>query len=93
MSDACQGSRFLQEEEQIRTRVDEDGIRWLKVYFGAGAHYRNWLNQCVEIYGWENILIEEVTNTGLSCFEDSEEKSCRIWVKDMREDETTLISE
>ena len=31
----------MAEEETIRERVDKDGNRWTKVYFGGGAHFRN----------------------------------------------------
>ena len=34
-------NRRMAEEEKIREKVDEDGIRWTKVYFGGGAHFRN----------------------------------------------------
>jgi coproporphyrinogen III oxidase-like Fe-S oxidoreductase len=31
----------MAEEEMIRERIDENGNRWTKVYFGGGAHLRN----------------------------------------------------
>jgi hypothetical protein len=34
----------MAEEEKIQQRVDEDGTRWTKVYFGGGVHFRNWLS-------------------------------------------------
>jgi hypothetical protein len=34
----------MAEEEKIQQRVDEDGTTWMKVYFGGGAHFRNWLS-------------------------------------------------
>jgi hypothetical protein len=34
----------MAEEEKIREKADEDGNRWTKVYFGGGAHFRNWLS-------------------------------------------------
>ncbi len=69
-------------EEKIRERRDEGGNKWIKLYFGGGAHFRNWLSQIEEIYGRENIEIEEVDPTGFKCFEESQEKMYRIWVKE-----------
>jgi len=69
-------------EEKIRERTDGAGNKWIKLYFGGGAHFRNWLSQVEEIYGGENIEIEEVDPTGFKCFEESHEKLCRIWVKE-----------
>ena len=64
----------MAEEEKILRRVDEDGTRWTKVYFGGGAHFRNWLSQCVELEGEDS--------RGFQCYEESGEKMYRIWVKD-----------
>jgi len=33
----------LAREELVREKVDDKGNRWRKVYFGGGAHFRNWL--------------------------------------------------
>jgi hypothetical protein len=69
-------------EKEVRERRDKEGNKWLKVYFGSGAHFRNWLSQIEEIYGRENIEIEEMDPIGFKCFEESQEKMCRIWVKE-----------
>ena len=73
----------IAEEEKIREKVDGDGIRWTKVYFGGGAHFRNWLSQFVELKGEENVKIEEADSRGFHCYEESGEKMYRIWVKDL----------
>ena len=71
------------EEEKIQHRVDEGGTRWTKVYFGGGAHFRNWLSQFVELKGEENVKVEEADSRGFQCYEESGEKMYRIWIKDM----------
>jgi len=73
----------MAEEETIREKVDEDGNRWAKVYFGGGAHFRNWLSQFVELKGEENVKVEEADSRGFQCYEESGEKMYRIWVKDI----------
>jgi hypothetical protein len=78
-------SERMRQEESIQERIDQEGIKWRKLYFGGGAHFRNWLSQCIEIYGEENIAIEEVDPAGFSCFEESDEKMHRIWVKDRKD--------
>ena len=45
---------IMKEENQVREKTDEKGNRWRKLYFGGGAHFRNWLEQCNEIYGEED---------------------------------------
>ena len=72
----------MAEEENIREKVDENGNRWTKVYFGGGAHFRNWLNQFLELRGEENVEVEEADSRGFQCYEESGEKMYRIWVKD-----------
>ena len=72
----------MAEEENIREKVDGDGVRWTKAYFGGGAHFRNWLSQFIELKGEENVMVEEIHSRGFQCFEESGEKMCRIWVKD-----------
>jgi hypothetical protein len=72
----------IAEEEKIQQRVDENGTRWTKVYFGGGAHFRNWLSQFIELKGEENVKVEEADSTGFQCYEESGEKMYRIWVKD-----------
>ena len=73
-----EGKRIA-EEEKVREKVDEEGNRWRKVYFGGGEHFRNWLSQCIELRGEGNIEIEEVDSRGFRCFEESGEKMYRIW--------------
>ena len=70
------------EEERIQDRVDKEGNRWKKVYFGGGEHFRNWLDQCIELRGEDNIEVEEIDSRGFKCFEEGGEKLYRIWVKD-----------
>ena len=72
----------IAEEETIRERVDKDENRWTKVYFGGGAHFRNWLSQFIELKGEENVKVEEADSTGFQYYEESGEKMYRIWVKD-----------
>ena len=72
----------MAEEEKIQQRSDEDGTRWTKVYFGSGAHFRNWLSQFTELKGEDNVRVEEVDSRGFQCYEESGEKMYRIWVKD-----------
>ena len=74
--------RRIAEEETLREKVDENGNRWIKVYFGGGAHLRNWLDQFIELKGEENVKVEEADSRGFQCYEESGEKMCRIWVKD-----------
>jgi hypothetical protein len=76
-------NRRIADEEKIREKVDEDGIRWTKVYFGGGAHFRNWLSQFVELKGEENVKVEEADSQGFQCYEESGEKMYRIWVRDI----------
>ena len=72
----------IAEEETFREKVDENGPRWTKVYFGGRAHFRNWLSQFIELKGEENVKVEEADSTGFQCYEESGEKMYRIWVKD-----------
>ena len=72
----------MAEEETIREKTDGDGNRWTKVYFGGGAHFRNWLSQFIELNGEENVAVEEANSRGFQCYEESGEKMYRIWVKD-----------
>jgi hypothetical protein len=73
----------MAEEEKIRQKVEEDGTRWTKVYFGGGAHFRNWLDQFIEVHGEENVKAEEADSRGFQCYEESGEKMYRIWVRDI----------
>jgi len=72
----------LAEEERVLEKVDEDGNRWTKVYFGGGAHFRNWLGQVLELRGKDAVRVEEISSEGFECFEESGEKMYRIWVRD-----------
>lgn len=73
---------MLAKEEKVREKIDEKGIKWIKVYFGGGAHFRNWLDQYLEVYGEENVEVEEVDSTGFKCYEEFGEKMYRIWIKE-----------
>ena len=66
--------RRMAEEETLQEKIDENGIRWTKVYFGGGAHFRNWLSQFLELKGEENVEVEEGDSTGFQCYEESGEK-------------------
>lgn len=68
-------------EETIQERTDEAGNVWRKVYFGGGSHMRNWLEQVKEIFGKDNVTIEEADSTGFQCYEESGEKMYRIWAR------------
>jgi len=72
----------MAEEEAIREKVDENGNKWTKVYFGGGAHFRNWLSQFIELNGEENVKVEAADSRGFQCYEETGEKMYRIWVKD-----------
>ena len=73
----------MAEEERVREKVDDEGKKWKKVYFGGGAHFRNWLSQFTELKGEDNVRVEEADSRGFQCYEESGEKMYRIWVKDM----------
>ena len=77
----------MAEEETIKEKVDNNGNRWTKVYFGGGAHFRNWLSQFVELKGEENVKVEEVDSRGFQCYKESGEKMYRIWLKDANVEE------
>ena len=72
----------IAEEERVREKVDDEGKKWKKVYFGGGAHFRNWLSQFVELKGEDDVRVEEADSRGFQCYEESGEKMYRIWVKD-----------
>ncbi|MCX6012400.1 MAG: hypothetical protein NTV30_03115 [Chloroflexi bacterium] len=67
------------EEEKIKEKVDENGVKWRKVYFGGGPHFENWLEQSKEL---GEVSVEEVTPEGYECFKQAGEKLYRIWVKE-----------
>lgn len=71
----------MAEENLVTERVDGEGNIWRKVYFGGGAHFRNWLGQTIELCGEENVEVEEIDSRGFKCFEEGGEKMYRIWVK------------
>jgi hypothetical protein len=78
MSEAENEQQRLAQEEKVKEKVDASGNRWRKVYFGGGAHFRNWLEQCREL---GEVEVEEVDSKGFKCFEESGEKIYRIWMK------------
>ena len=57
MNEEERDREILDREDQVRERVDENGERWLKVYFGGGAHFKNWLDQSIELRGEENVRV------------------------------------
>jgi hypothetical protein len=65
-------------EELVREKTDARGNKWRKVYFGGGAHFRNWLEQCREL---GEVEVEEMDAKGFKCFEEGGEKLYRIWMK------------
>lgn len=82
MTEEGREQAILAEEEKLYERVDDEGNTWRKVYFGGGAHFRNWLDQIIELSGEGNVQVEEVDGTGLQCFELGNEKVYRIWVRE-----------
>ena len=78
----------IAEEQEVQEKTDTEGNRWKKVYFGGGAHFRNWLSQLLEVWGEDNVQVEEVDSAGLRCFEESGEKTYRIWVKQSNREES-----
>jgi hypothetical protein len=82
MTDKLEQLKTIQEimgqERLLQERVDENGVKWKKVYLGGGAHFRNWLEQCREL---GEVLVEEADPGGYKCFEEGGEKLYRIWMK------------
>ena len=76
----------MAEENEVQEKVDAEGNRWRKVYFGGGAHFQNWLDQVRELRGEENVVTEEVDSRGFQCFEEGGEKLYRIWVREKTAD-------
>ena len=72
----------MAEEETVREKIDENGNRWIKVYFGGGAYFKTWLSQFIKLNDEENVKVEEADSRGFQCYEESGEKMHRIWVKD-----------
>jgi hypothetical protein len=79
MSAEAREQERLAQEELVREKVDAQGNKWRKVYFGGGAHFQNWLEQCREL---GEVEVEEVDSRGFKCFEESGEKMYRIWMKE-----------
>jgi hypothetical protein len=77
-TDTARSQERMAQEERVQVRVDRNGNKWRKVYFGGGGHFRNWLAQCKEL---GEVEVEEVDPTGFKCYEESGEKVYRIWVK------------
>jgi hypothetical protein len=75
---------LLAREDSVKERIDKKGEKWTKKYFGGGAHFLNWLEQYREVYGEENVEIEEIDSRGFGCFEKGNEKMYRIWVKEKK---------
>ncbi|MEE8470481.1 MAG: hypothetical protein V3S51_04045 [Dehalococcoidia bacterium] len=82
MVDEEKEQEVIAKEDLVRERVDDKGDTWRKVYFGGGAHFRNWLDQVIELRGKDNVQVEEIHAVGLKCFEDGGEKTYRIWVRE-----------
>jgi len=78
----------IAKEDLVQERIDAQGNRWKKVYFGGGEHFQNWLSQCREL---GEVKIEEVDSKGYKCFEEGGEKLYRIWVKMDTETEDELF--
>lgn len=68
-------------EEAIQEKTDDQGNKWRKVYFGGGSHMQNWLDQVKEVYGEEDVEIEETDSSGFRCYEEGGEKMYRIWAR------------
>jgi len=68
----------MADEVRVKEKIDDQGNRWTKVYFGGGEHFKGWLAQCEEL---GEVLVEEVDPTGYRCFDEAGEKLYRIWVK------------
>nr|HID58558.1 hypothetical protein [Desulfobacterales bacterium] len=79
----------MAEEEQVRERVDKHGNKWVKVYFGGGQHFRNWLEQCREL---GEVQVEEIDSRGFRCYEEGGEKLYRIWLKIQPEKQDQLLT-
>jgi hypothetical protein len=62
-------------------RTDSSGATWRKVYTGGGAHFRHWLEQFKEIYGEENLTVDQEDSTGFACFEQGGEQMYSIWLR------------
>ena len=76
----------IAQEELIKEKVDQEGNTWKKVYWGGGAHFKNWLEQAQELADTmgSEIEVEEIEVRGLRCYEESGEKMYRIWLKEVK---------
>ncbi len=81
MTDDSCPSGWMAQEESVKEKIDESGNKWRKVYFGSGTHFANWLSQFIEVYGEENIEVEELDSCELACFENGTDKPIRIWAR------------
>jgi hypothetical protein len=79
MTEESRERERLAQEELVKEKIDANGNKWRKVYFGGGAHFRNWLEQCREL---GEVEVEEVDSRGFKCFEEAGEKMYRIWMKE-----------
>ena len=73
-------------DRRARDLFLKEGNTWKKVYWGGGAHFKNWLEQAQELaetMGSE-IEVEEIEVQGLRCYEESGEKMYRIWLKEVK---------
>lgn len=68
-------------EAGVLERRDADGNVWRKIYVGGGTHFRNWLEQCREIYLEEDLEVEEADAAGFACYERQGERMYRIWLR------------
>jgi len=68
----------MAEENLIYERIDQEGNKWRKIYFGGGGHLRNWLEQFKEL---GDVQTEEVDSRGFKCFEEGGGKMVRVWLK------------
>lgn len=80
MSEPCVNPQ----EELVVEKLDENGATCVKKYVGEGSHFANWLEQYEEIYGKENVAVEEVAAPDFSCYKQGKEKMFRIWVKEKK---------
>ena len=71
----------VRDQPEALERTDASGVRWRRVYTGGGSHFQHWLEQFKEVYGAENLVVEEEDPTGFACFEQSGEPMLSIWLK------------
>ena len=71
----------VKDKLEATEKTDPSGNRWRKVYTGGGSHFRHWFEQFKEIYGEENLAVEEDDPSGYTCFEQSGDPMLSIWLK------------